>query len=41
MCEDFSHGEVLKVLVISNDINSHTGTFEVISPLLEGFIDSI
>ena len=39
-CEDFSCGEVLKVTVISNDVNSRTGTFEVMSPSLKGFVDS-
>ena len=40
MREDFSRGEVLKVSVISDHINSHTGTFEVMSPSLEGIVDS-
>ena len=40
MCEDFSRGEVLKVSVISNNVNSHTGTFKVMLPSLEGLVDS-
>ena len=39
-CEDFSCGEVLEILVISDHIDRVAGTFEVVSPSLESFKDS-
>ena len=40
MHEDFSCGEVLEIPVISGHIDGVTRTFEVVSPLLESFVDS-
>ena len=38
--EDFGCGEVLEIPVIGDDIDSVAGTFEVVSPSLESFVDS-
>ena len=40
MHEDFGCGEVLEIPVISDHIDGVAGTFEVVSPLLECFVDS-
>ena len=39
-CEDFGCGEVLEILVISDHIDIVTGTFEIVLPSFECFIDS-
>ena len=39
-CEDFSCGEVLEILVIGDHINGVAGTFEIVSPSFECFVDS-
>ena len=38
--QEFCCGEVFEVLVISDDIDGSHGTFEVVMPDSEGFIDS-
>ena len=38
--EDFGRGEVLEIPVISDDIDGVAGTFKVMSPSLESFVDS-
>ena len=38
--EDFGCGEVLEILVIGDHIDGVTGTFEVVSPSFECFVDS-
>ena len=40
MREDFGCGEVLEILVTSDHIDGVAGTFEVVSPSLECFVDS-
>ena len=40
VCENIGRGEVLKVSMVSNDIDRGTGTFEVMSSSLKSFIDS-
>ena len=40
MCEDFGCGEVLEILGISDHIDGVAGTFEIVSPSFECFIDS-
>ena len=37
--EDFGGRKVLKVPVVSDDINWHTGTLEIVLPMCEGFND--
>ena len=39
-CEDFGCGEVLEIPVIGDHVDGVTGTFEVVSPSLECFVDS-
>ena len=39
-CEDFGHGEVLKIPVISDHIDGVTRTFKVVLSSFECFIDS-
>ena len=39
-CEDLGHGEVLEILVVSDNIDGVARTFEVVSPSFKGFIDS-
>ena len=36
-CEDLGRRKILKVPVISDDVNGCTGTLEIMSPLGEGF----
>ena len=40
MREDFSCGEVLEILVIGDHVDGVAGTFEVVLPSLESFVDS-
>ena len=40
MCEDFGCGEVLEIPVIGEHIDGVAGTFEVVSPSFECFVDS-
>ena len=40
MHEDFVCGEVLEILVISDHIAGVAGTFKIVSPLFECFVDS-
>ena len=39
--QDLGSGEVLKVFVISDNVNWSTGAFKVVSPDTEGFKDSL
>ena len=39
-CEDFGCGEVLKIPVIGDHVDGVAGTFEVVLPSFECFIDS-
>ena len=39
-CEDFGCGEVLEIPVIGDHIDGVAGTFEVVSPSLDSFVDS-
>jgi len=38
--QEFCRGKVFEILVIGDDINGGHGTFEVVTPDLEGFVDS-
>ena len=38
MREDLGHGEVLEVLVVSNNIDWGAGTLKIVSPSFEGFV---
>ena len=38
-CKHFSCGKILEILVVSNDINSESGTLEVMTPDFEAFED--
>ena len=38
--EDFGRGEVLEILVIGDHIDRVAGTFKVVSPSFECFVDS-
>ena len=40
MHEDFGCGEVLEIPVIGDHIDGVTGTFEIVSPSFECFVDS-
>ena len=40
MHEDFGCGEVLEIPVISDYIDGVTGTFEIVLPSFECFVDS-
>ena len=39
MCKHFSHGKLLEILVVSNDIDSEFGTLKVMTPDFEAFKD--
>ena len=39
MREDFGGSKVLKVPVVGDDVNRHTGTLKIVSPTCEGFND--